>query len=150
MADSHKLGEFFETLAYLLQREQPVGFTAGLPPCRPGDLVLPDYRCTMGKRSSGTRLLRRTTYRRPRAWEEAGTWHRIHAELRWLLCSPDKLVPHAVIINCVIVRASGGGEVTGTGPVDRGNKGKKGALMFDRHVIALVIRTTRANASDHR
>ena len=43
---------------------------------------------------------------------------------------------------------SGGGELTGPSPVDRGRKGTKHTLLVDRHGVPLAIRTAGANASD--
>ena len=49
-----------------------------------------------------------------------------------------------------MVRAFGGGELTGPSPVDRRKKGSKHTLLVDRHGVPLAIRTAGANASDHR
>jgi hypothetical protein len=67
-----------------------------------------------------------------------------------LLRKAGKLDPDTVIIDGVSVRAFGGGEATGPSPVDRRKKGAKHTLMVDRHGVPLAVRTTGANASDHR
>ena len=92
----------------------------------------------------------RTAHRRLRAWEEAGIWDRLHADLLRLLRQAGKLDPDMVIVDGVIVRAFGGGESTGPSPVDRRKKGTKHTLLVDRHGVPLAIRTAGANASDHR
>jgi hypothetical protein len=43
-----------------------------------------------------------------------------------------------------------GSEATGPSPVDRRKKGMKHTLLVVRHGVPLVIRTAKANASDHR
>jgi transposase len=81
-----------------------------------------------------------------RRWA-AGT---VHADLLRLLRQAGKLDPDLVIVDAVLVRAFGGGELTGPSPVDRGKKGSKHTLLVDRHGVPLAIRTAGANASDHR
>jgi transposase len=92
----------------------------------------------------------RTAHRRLRHWEELGLWDRLHADLLRLLRQADKLAPDLVVVDSVLVRAFGGGENTGPSSVDRRKKGSKHTLVVDRHGVPLVIRTARANASDHR
>lgn len=91
----------------------------------------------------------RTAHRRLRAWEEAGIWDRLHADLLRLLRAAGKLDTDLVVVDGVTVRAFGGGEQTGPSPVDRGRPGTKHTLMVDRHGVPLAVRTTGANASDH-
>jgi len=92
----------------------------------------------------------RTAHRRLRAWEEAGIWDRLHADLLRLLKRAGKLDTDTVIIDGVTVRAFGGGEATGPSPVDRRKSGTKHTLMVDPSGVPLTIRTAGANASDHR
>jgi transposase len=54
----------------------------------------------------------RTAHRRLRAWEEAGVWDRLHADLLAGLKRAGKLDLDTVIIDGVTVRAFGGGEAT--------------------------------------
>jgi transposase len=91
----------------------------------------------------------RTAHRRLRAWEEAGIWDRLHADLLRLLRQAGKLDTDLVVIDSVYVRAFGGGEETGPSPVDRRKPGTKHTLMVDRSGVPLKIRTAGANASDH-
>jgi transposase len=86
---------------------------------------------------------------RLRAWEEAGIWDRLHADLLRLLRQADKLDADLVVIDGVYVRAFGGGEQTGPSPVDRGKRGTKHTLMVSGSGVPLAIRTAGANASDH-
>src|SRR5581483_5968963 len=76
----------------------------------------------------------RTAHRRLRLWEELGVWDRLHADLLRLLRQNDQLDP-----DLVIVRAFGGGEDTGPGPVDRRKKGPKHTLLVDRHGVPMAI-----------
>jgi transposase len=85
-----------------------------------------------------------------RRWEEMGVWNRLHVDLLRLLRQADKLDPDLVIIDGVLVRAFGGGALTGPNPTDRRKKGSKHTLLVDRHGVPLAIRTASANTSDHR
>ncbi len=91
----------------------------------------------------------RTAHRRLRAWEEAGIQHQLHADLLRLLRRAGKLELDTVIVDGVTARAFGGGEATGSSPVDRGRKGTKHTLLIDPSGVPLAIRTAGANASDH-
>jgi transposase len=92
----------------------------------------------------------RTAHRRLRAWEEAGIWDRLHADLLSALKRAGKLDLDTVIIDGVTVRAFGGGESTGPSPVDRRKPGTKHTIMVNKAGVPLAIRTAGANASDHR
>src|SRR5262245_956405 len=145
---------FFELAAHHLPPEQPAGPEGGRPPvshrvvmnvlwfvlvtgCRWED-VPPELGC------SGM-----TAHRCLRRWEEMGVWDRLHADLLRLLRQAGKLDPDLVIVDSVILRAFGGGDLTGPSPVDRRKKGSKHTLLVDRHGVPLAIRTAGANASDH-
>jgi DNA-binding Lrp family transcriptional regulator len=91
----------------------------------------------------------RTAHRRLRAWEEAGIWDRLRADLLRLLRRAGKLDLDVVIIDGVTVRAFGGGEATGPSPVDRRRPGTKHTVMVNKTGVPLVIRSAGANASDH-
>jgi transposase len=155
MAAAHMPDEFFDLVAHHLPPEQPAGPRGGRP--RVGHRVV--VRVIWFVLATGTRwedvpaelgCSGRTAHRRLRAWEEVGVWDRLHADLLRLLRRQDKLDPDTVIVDSVIVRAQGGGEDTGPSPVDRGKPGTKHTLLVDPHGIPLAIRTTGANASDHR
>lgn len=90
-----------------------------------------------------------STHRYLRRWEEMGVWDHLHVDLLRLLRQAKKLDPNLVIVDSVMVRAFGGGELTGPSPVDRRKKGSKHTLLVDRHGVPLAIRTAGANASDH-
>src|ERR671917_330068 len=154
MASSHMPEEFFETIALHLPPEQPVGPKGGRP--RVGHRVI--MRVIWSVLTTGARwedvppelgCSGRTAHRRLRAWEEAGIWDRLHADLLRLLRKADKLDTDVVVIDSVYIRAFGGGEQTGPSPVDRRKKGSKHTLLVDRHGVPLAIRTAGANASDH-
>lgn len=91
----------------------------------------------------------RTAHRRLRAWEEAGVWDHLHADLLRLLRAAGKLDTDLVVIDSVYVRAFGGGEQTGPSPVDRRKPGTKHTLLVSRSGVPLSIRTAGANVSDH-
>jgi transposase len=155
LAAAHLPDAFYDLVSHHLPPERPVGPQGGRPPiahrialkviwfvlvsgCRWED-VPHEMGC------SG-----RTAHRRLRLWEELGIWDRLHADLLRLLRQNDQLDPDLVIVDGVLVRAFGGGDLTGPSPVDRRKKGSKHTLMVDRHGVPLAIRTAGANASDHR
>jgi transposase len=155
MASAHMPDEFFETVAHHLPPEQPVGPKGGRPPI--GHRVV--IRVIWFVLTTGARwedvpaelgCSGRTAHRRLRAWEEAGIWDRLHADLPRLLKKEGKLDTGTVIIDGVTVRAFGGGEATGPSPVDRRRSGTKHTLMVDPSGVPLATRTAGANASDHR
>src|SRR4051794_31196049 len=155
MASARMPTAFFKLAAHHLPPEQPAGPGGGRPPvshrvvlkvlwfvlatgCRWED-VPPELGC------SGM-----TAHRCLRRWEEMGVWDRLHADLLRLLRQAGKFAPGLVIVDAVILRAFGGGALTGPSPVDRRKKGSKHALLVDRHGVPLAIRTAGANVSDHR
>jgi transposase len=155
MADAHVPDEFFDLVSHHLPPEKPVGPKGGCP-MKPHRVVLKviwfvlatgcryeDVPEEMG--CSG-----RTAQRRLRLWEEMGIWDRLHADLLGLLKRQGKLDTDTVVVDSVLVRAFGGGELTGRNPTDRGKKGSKHTLMVDRNGVPLAIRTAGANASDHK
>jgi transposase len=154
MATAHMPAEFFDLVSHHLPPEQPVGPRGGRP--RVAHRVV--MRVIWFVLATGNRWADvpaemgcsgRTAHRRLRAWEEAGIWDRLHADLLRLLRAADKLDPDVVIGDGVIVRAFGGGEATGPSPVDRGKPGTKHTLLVSRSGVPLAIRTAGANASDH-
>jgi hypothetical protein len=88
----------------------------------------------------------RTAHRRLRAWEGAGIWDRLKADLLRILKKAGKLDLDTVIIEGVTVRAFGGGEATGPSPVDRGRPGTKHTVMVNKAGVPLEIR--RVGAGD--
>lgn len=155
MAIARMPDEFFDLAEHHLPPEKPVGPAGGRPPISHWDIlkvlwfvlatgcrwedVPPEMGCS-GR--SAHRFLQR--------WEELGCWDRLHADLLRLLRRAGKLDPDLVIVDAVILRAFGGGELTGPSPVDRGKRGSKHTLLVDRHGVPLAIRTVGANASDHK
>jgi transposase len=146
--------EFYDLVAHHLPPEQPVGLQGGRPRIAHRVVV----RVIWFVLASGTRwedvpqelgCSGRTAHRRLRAWEEAGIWDRLHADLLRLLRQAGKLDTDLVVIDGVYVRAFGGGENTGPSPVDRRKLGTKHTLMVSRTGVPLAIRTAGANASDH-
>src|SRR4051812_6913496 len=149
MASAQMPDEFFDAVAHHLQPERPVGPKGGRPRV--------DHRTALRViwfvLTAGTRwedvpkelgCSGRTAHRRLRAWEEAGIWDRLHADLLRLLKEADKLDTDTVIIDGVTVRAFGGGEATGPSPVDRSRPGTKHTLMVDPSGVPLAIRTAGA------
>jgi transposase len=155
MASATMPEEFFDTVSHHLPQESPVGPKGGRP--RVGHHTV--IRVIWFVLTTGSRwedvppelgCSGRTAHRRLRAWEEAGIWDRLHADLLSLLRKAGELETDTVIIDAVTVRAFGGGEQTGPSPVDRRKKGTKHTLMVSRTGVPLAIRTAGANASDHR
>ena len=154
MANAHMPDEFYDIVAHHLPPEQPIGPAGGRPRIAHRLVV----RVIWFVLASGTRwedvphelgCSGRTAHRRLRAWEEAGVWDRLHADLLRLLRQADKLDADLVVVDGVIVRAFGGGEQTGPSPVDRGKPGTKHTLLVTRSGVPLAIRAAGANASDH-
>ena len=155
MATSHMPDEFYDLVAHHLPPEPPrVGPRGGRPWVAHRAVV----RAIWYVLASGVRWADvpaelgcsgRTAHRRLRAWEEAGIWDRLHADLLRLLRRAGKLDADLVVVDGVTVRAFGGGEQTGPSPVDRGRPGTKHTLMVTRSGVPLQIRTAGANASDH-
>lgn len=155
MAKAKMPDEFYDLVAHHLPPERPVGPTGGRPRV-PHRIVL---RVIWFVLATGNRwedvpqelgCSGRPAHRRLRAWEEAGVWDRLHADLLRLLRQAGKLDLDLVVIDGVTVRAFGGGEATGPSPVDRGRPGTKHTLLVSRTGVPLVVRTAGANASDHR
>ena len=155
MANASMPDEFFETVAHHLPPDQPVGSKGGRP--RVGHQAV--VRVIWFVLATGCRwedvpaelgCSGRTAHRRLRNWEEAGIWDRLHADLLAALKRAGKLDLDTVIIDGVTVRAFGGGEATGPSPVDRRRPGTKHTVMVNKAGVPLVIRTARANASDHK
>jgi transposase len=155
MAQARMPEAFFRLAAHHLPPEQPARREGGRP-CLDHRVVLKVlwFVLTTGCRwedvppelgCSGM-----TAHRCLRRWEEMGVWDRLHIDLLRLLRRADKLDPDLVIVDAVLVRAFGGGELAGPSPVDRREKGTKHTLLVDRHGVPLAIRTAPANASDHR
>ena len=154
MATARMPDEFYDLVAHHLPPEQPVGLHGGRP--RIGHRIV--VRVIWFVLASGTRwedvppelgCSGRTAHRRLRAWEEAGIWDRLHADLLRLPRQAGKLDTDLVVIDSVYVRAFGGGEQTGPSPVDRRKLGTKHTLLVSRQGVPLAIRTAGANASDH-
>jgi transposase len=153
MASACMPGEFFETASQHLPQESPIGPKGGRP--RVGHHTV--IRVIWFVLTTGARwedvpaelgCSGRTAHRRLRAWEEAGIWDRLRADLLGQLKKAGKLDLDTVIIDGVTVRAFGGGEATGPSPVDRGKPGTKHTLMVNKSGVPLAIRTAGANASD--
>lgn len=155
MATAHLPDEFYDLVAHHLPPEPPrVGPRGGRPWVAHRVVV----RVIWYVLATGVRWADvpaelgcsgRTAHRRLRAWEEAGIWDHLHADLLRLLREAGKLDTDLVVIDGVYVRAFGGGGQTGPSPVDRRKKGTKHTLMVDRHGVPLAVRTAGANASDH-
>ena len=154
MAGAHMPEEFFEAHAHHLPPEQPVGPKGGRP--RVGHRAairviwsVPTTGARWGDVPAELGCPGRTAHRRPRAWEEAGAWGRLHADLPGLPKRAGKLDLDTVIVEGVTVRAFGGGEATGPSPVDRRKPGSRRTVMVDEAGVPPVIRTAGANAGDH-
>lgn len=155
MAASRMPDAFFDLAAHHLPPERTADPSGGRPPIDNRSIV----RALWFVLATGCRwedvpaelgCSGRSAHRFLQLWEEMGCWDRLHADLLRLLRQADKLDPDLVIVDAVMVRAFGGGALTGPSPVDRRKKGTKHTLLVDRHGVPLAIRTAGANASDHR
>lgn len=153
MATAHMPDPFYDIVQHHLPPEQPVGTLGGRP--RVAHRVV--VRVIWFVLATGNRwedvphelgCSGRTAHRRLRAWEEAGIWDRLHADLLALLRKADKLDPDTAIVDSVIVRAFGGGDDTGPNPVDRRKPGTKLTIIVDAGGAPLVLHNAGANASD--
>jgi transposase len=155
MATAQMPDEFYDLVAHHLPPEPPrVGPRGGRPWIAHRVVV----RVLWFVLATGTRwedvppelgCSGQTARRRLRAWEEAGIWDRLHADLLRLLRQEGKLDPDLAVVDSVYARAFGGGEQTGPSPVDRGKPGVKYTLLVSRSGVPLAIRAAGANASDH-
>ena len=154
MANAHMPQEFFDAVSRQLPAEPPVGPKGGRP--RVGHFSV--VRVLWFVLTTGARwedvppelgCSGRTAHRRLRAWEEAGIWDRLKADLLQLLKRAGKLDLDTVIIDGVTVRAFGGGDATGPSPVDRRKPGAKHTVMVNEEGVPLVIHSAGANAGDH-
>ena len=108
MATARMPDAFYDLVAHHLPPEQPVGLHGGRP--RIGHRVV--VRVIWFVLASGTRwedvppelgCSGRTAHRRLRAWEEAGIWDRLHADLLRLLRKAGELETDTVIIDGQVV-----------------------------------------------
>src|SRR3954452_25478983 len=130
MASAQMPEEFFEIVSHHLPPEQAVGPQGGRPRVEHRIVMrVIWFVLTTGARwedvppelgCSG-----RTAHRRLRAWEEAGIWDRLHADLLAALKRARQLAADTVIVDGVTVRAFGGGGSTGPSPGDRRKPGTK-------------------------
>ena len=146
MAIARMPDAFYDLAAHHLPPEQSVGPKGGRPPIDHRRIVKVLWfvlatGCRWEDVPSEMGCSGRTAHRFLRLWEEMGCWDRLHADLLRLLRQAGKLDPDLVIVDAVLVRAFGGGELTGPSPVDRGKKGSKHTLLVDRHGVPLAIRT---------
>ena len=155
MAGAAMPDEFFDAVAHHLPPGQPVPPQGGRP--RIGHRIV--MRVIRFAPATGNRWQDvpaelggsgRAAHRRLRAWEEAGIWDRLHADLLAALERADELDADAVIVDGVTVRAFGGGGATGPSPVDRRRPGTTPTLVASKSGVPLAIRTAGADASDHR
>ncbi|MBA4192883.1 MAG: IS5/IS1182 family transposase [Planctomycetaceae bacterium] len=153
MASAHMPAPFYELVQHHLPPEQPPASLGGRPRIAHRIVIrVIWFVLATGNRWEDVPLelgcSGRTAHRRLRAWEEAGIWDRLHADLLRLLNASGKLDPGTAIVDSVIVRAFGGGDDTGPSPVDRRKPGTKHTLLVDKNGVPMVIHTAGANASD--
>src|SRR3954470_13931504 len=143
MAAAHMPEEFFDLVAHHLPPEQPGGPRGGRPRVAHRIVVrVLWFVLTTGARwedvPAELGCSGRTAHRRLRAWEEAGIWDRLHADLLAALKRAGKLDLDTVIIDGVTVPAFGRGEATAPSPGDRRKPGTKHTLMVDRRGVPLA------------
>ena len=155
MANAHMPDEFFDIVAHHLPPEQPVGPKGGRP--RVGHRVV--IRVIWFVLATGSRwedvppelgCSGRTAHRRLRAWEEAGIWDRLHADLLRLLQAGRQARPRhgdRRRRHRAGLRRRRGDRPQPRGPPEE--PARSTPLMVDRHGVPLAIRTAGANASDH-
>src|SRR5215216_5196757 len=133
MASARMPGAFFELAAHHLPPEKPPSPEGGRPPASQRAVMsvpwfVPATGCRWEDVPPQLGCSGMTAHRCPRHWGEVGCWGRLHAGLPRLPRKAGKLGPGLVIVDAVILRAFGGGAMTGPGPVGRGEKGTRHAL----------------------
>ncbi len=89
-----------------------------------------------------------TCWRRPRAWQHAGVWARLHELLLAKLRGADRIDWSRAAIDSASARALGGVEGSGPNPTDRGRPGVKHHVVTDGGGIPLAADVTGANVPD--
>ncbi|WP_374101830.1 transposase [Streptomyces sp. MC1] len=90
-----------------------------------------------------------TCWRRPRDWNEAGVWQRLHEVLPAELNSARKFGWSRRVVDSSHVRAPKMGIATGPSPVDRGRAGSKHHLITDGHGTPLAVILTGGSRGRH-
>jgi transposase len=89
-----------------------------------------------------------TCWRRPRDWNEAGVWQRLHEVLLAELRGAGMLDFSRAAVDGSHVRAMKGGAKTSPSPVDRGRPGSKHHVIVEAHGIPLAATVTGGNRND--
>ena len=89
-----------------------------------------------------------TARTRIRDWQQAGCWDSVHHLVLAELNANDQLDLDTQVVDSVLVRAHGGGDLTGPNPTDRARPGTKFTVNVDGNGTPLSIRVRGANRSD--
>jgi transposase len=85
---------------------------------------------------------------RPRDWNTAGVWQRLHETLLAELRVAGLLDLSRAAVDGSHLRAMKGGSATGRSPVDRGRTGSKHHVIVEAHGIPLAATLTGGNRND--
>lgn len=91
-----------------------------------------------------------TCWRRLRDWQKAGLWQKLLKTLRGRLGSEGRIDWSRASLDSASIPAKGGGEQTGSNPVDRGRAGTKHHLLVDRKGVPLAGTISAANVHDSK
>src|SRR5438128_3440617 len=89
-----------------------------------------------------------TCWRRLQEWQQAGVWRRLHEVLLAKLHEADRIDWSRAVIDSSHVRAVGGGEQTGPGPVDRARSGSKHHTVTCGRGTPLALSLSAGNHND--
>lgn len=89
-----------------------------------------------------------TWWRRPRDWNEAGVWQRLHELLLAELRAADLPAFSRAAVDSSHIGAMRGGPATGPSPVGRGRTGSEHYLMVEAHGNPRAAITTGGNRND--
>jgi len=89
-----------------------------------------------------------TCWRRLRDWQNAGVWDKVKQTLLDYLREEGKLDFSHAAADSSLVRAFGGGEKTGSNPMDRARPDSKHHVIVDAQGTPLKVQLTKANQPD--
>lgn len=146
--------EFYECVLKFLPKQAPVGCQGGRPRIDHETVLkiiwyVEVTGCRWKDVPHELGCCGETARTRLQAWEQSGVWNAVHLEMLTILRKKGLLDMDTVCVDSTVVRAFGGGALTGPNPVDRAKSGTKFTLAVDRTGVPLVIRVAGANVSDH-
>lgn len=81
-------------------------------------------------------------------WQEAGVWEKFHALILQELEAQGKIDWERAMVDSSSIRATQGGDDTGSNPTDRAKPGTKHHALTEGHGLPLAVKVTGANRND--